>query len=74
MKVMCPLMKEAELMTRCLVLTNDQLHQVESLLRKSFHEGLAKETNPVAPVKMFPTFVRDVPDGKDKYGECVPNY
>ncbi len=50
------------------MLTNDQLEEVESLLMNSFNEGLRKETNPIAPVKMFPTFVRDVPDGKDKYG------
>lgn len=57
-----------EIITRVLVLTNDQLEEVESLLMNSFNEGLRKETNPIAPVKMFPTFVRDVPDGKDKYG------
>ncbi len=57
-----------EIITRVLVLTNDQLEEVESLLMNSFNEGLRRETNPIAPVKMFPTFVRDVPDGKDKYG------
>lgn len=29
---------------------------------------LYRETNPVAPVKMFPTFVREVPDSQNKYG------
>ena len=51
-----------------LILTNKQLREIEVLLLKSFNDGLKKDTNPVAPVKMFPTFVRDVPDGKDKYG------
>lgn len=51
------------------MLTDDQLHQIQSLLMNSFKEGLKKETNPVAPVKMFPTFVREVPDEKNKYGK-----
>ncbi|CAG2123436.1 unnamed protein product, partial [Medioppia subpectinata] len=49
--------------------TNEQLWEIEALLLKSFNEGLRKDTNPVAPVKMFPTFVRDVPDGREKYAE-----
>lgn len=56
-------------MTRALVLTNDQLARAQSLLMQSFHDGLKKDTHPVSPVKMFPTFVKEVPDGKDKYGE-----
>lgn len=60
---------QIEALTRILVLTNDQLEEVESLLMNSFNEGLSKETNPIAPVKMFPTFVRDVPTGKEKYGK-----
>ncbi len=60
---------QIELLTRSLILTNDQLKKVEALLRHSFKEGLKRETNPIAPVKMFPTFIRDVPTGKDKYGK-----
>lgn len=51
-----------------LILSNEKLEEIEILLLKSFNEGLKKDTNPVAPVKMFPTYVRHVPDGKDKYG------
>lgn len=56
------------MLTRNLVLTDDQLAQIQSLLMNSFKEGLRRETNPVSPVKMFPTYVWDVPDGKEKYG------
>ena len=35
-----------------------------------FNKGLGKETNPTAKVKMFPTYVRDVPDGTGK--PCPP--
>ncbi|XP_017461989.1 PREDICTED: hexokinase-2-like, partial [Rhagoletis zephyria] len=65
------LQKEAEQLTRSLVLTDDQLHQIQSLLMNSFNDGLKRETNPVAPVKMFPTFVKEVPDAKHKYGKFL---
>lgn len=58
-------------MTKNLILNDDQLNQIQCLLMISFQEGLKKDTNPVAPVKMFPTFVRDVPDGKEKYGKTL---
>lgn len=61
--------KEIDLLTRCLILADDQLQQIQSLLMNSFNDGLKRETNPVAPVKMFPTFVREVPDEKNKYVE-----
>lgn len=35
-----------------------------------FNKGLGKETNPTAKVKMYPTYVRDVPDGTGK--SCPP--
>lgn len=35
-----------------------------------FNKGLGKETNPTAKVKMYPTYVRDVPDGTGK--PCPP--
>lgn len=31
-----------------------------------FNKGLGKESNPTAKVKMYPTYVRDVPDGSGK--------
>ena len=54
-------------MTRNLVLTNDQLEKVQSLLLNEFIQGLSKQTHATATVKMFPTFVREVPNGKGKY-------
>lgn len=45
---------------------NDALNKVSSLLLHEFNLGLGKETNANAKVKMFPTFVRDVPNGKGK--------
>lgn len=48
-------------------MTNDQLEKVQSLLLNEFNRGLNKQTHSTASVKMFPTFVRDVPNGKGKY-------
>jgi len=61
--------KKIESLTRDMVLTNDQLLKVASILLNEFNEGLSKETHPLAPVKMFPTYVRDVPNGKGKFEE-----
>ena len=47
------------------MLTNDQLEKVSSLLLQEFNEGLKRETHPIACVKMFPTYVRDVPNGRE---------
>ena len=47
-------------------LDNDALNKVSSLLLHEFNLGLGRETNETATVKMFPTFVRDVPNGKGK--------
>ncbi len=58
------LLTQIDAATRDLVLSNDQLEKVSSLLLNEFNEGLRKETNPIACVKMFPTYVRDVPNGK----------
>jgi hexokinase len=63
---MADLRKKVELATRELVLTNDQLEKVSSLLLNEFNEGLRRETNAFASVKMFPTFVRDVSNGKEE--------
>lgn len=52
-----------DLATRALVLTDDQLEKVSALLLKELNEGLRRETNPIASVKTYPTYVRDVPDG-----------
>ncbi|XP_053202339.1 hexokinase-2-like isoform X2 [Panonychus citri] len=59
-------LSKIESITRDLVLTNDQLEKVASLLLNEFNEGLGKTTHPSASVKMFPTYVRDVPNGREE--------
>ena len=39
---------------------------MSSLLLTEFKKGLSRETNPTATVKMFPTYVRDVPSGNEE--------
>ncbi|XP_076372366.1 hexokinase type 2-like isoform X3 [Tachypleus tridentatus] len=55
-----------EAFTRDLVLTNDQLNKVSSLLLHEFNCGLSKETHNEASVKMYPTFVQNVPSGLEQ--------
>ncbi|CAJ0596275.1 unnamed protein product [Cylicocyclus nassatus] len=50
---------------RCLVLTDAQLHEMMVSLEKSMNEGLAKETASKAVIKMLPSYVRAVPNGKE---------
>lgn len=57
---------QIESLTRGLVLTNGQLEKVSGILLDEFNRGLSKETNEQATVKMFPTYVRDVPDGSEQ--------
>ncbi|KAH7636571.1 hexokinase-2-like protein 2 [Dermatophagoides farinae] len=58
--------RKIDLATRSLVLTNDQISKISNLLLNEINEGLRRETNPIASVKCYPTFVRDVPDGTEK--------
>lgn len=55
-----------EQITRELLLSNDQLRQIQSLLEAEMNLGLGKVTNKDATIKMYPTFVRDVPNGTEK--------
>lgn len=57
---------EVEEITRQLLLTNDQLKEIQSKLDIEFDLGLGKDTNKDAIIKMFPTFVRDVPNGTER--------
>lgn len=63
---------QVEKLTRELNLDNDALNKVSSLLLHEFNQGLGTETNADAKVKMFPTFVRDVPNGKGKQTLFLP--
>ena len=44
-------------------LTDDDYRKIMDLFLDNFNKGLGKETNPTARVKMYPTYVRSVPDG-----------
>lgn len=55
-----------EQITRELLISNDQLKQVQSYLETEMCAGLGKATNDQAVIKMYPTFVRDVPNGAEK--------
>lgn len=55
---------QIESITRELILTNDQLQKVSVNLLHEFHKGLSWDTHCNAAVKMFPTYVTDVPNGK----------
>lgn len=37
------------------------------LLHEEMNSGLSKKTNHMADIKMFPTFVRSLPDGTGKH-------
>ncbi|KHJ79199.1 Hexokinase [Oesophagostomum dentatum] len=50
---------------RCLVLSDTQLHQMMIALEKSMEEGLATATAKKAAIKMLPSYVRAVPNGKE---------
>lgn len=57
--------KQVEALTRDLELPNDVLLKVSSRLLDEFNKGLGRETHKTAEVKMFITYVRDVPDGSE---------
>uniref|UniRef100_A0A224Z0B0 Phosphotransferase n=1 Tax=Rhipicephalus zambeziensis TaxID=60191 RepID=A0A224Z0B0_9ACAR len=57
--------KKVEAMTRDLELPNDVLQKVSAKLLDEFNKGLGKETHKSAEVKMFITYVRDVPNGSE---------
>ncbi|XP_077544068.1 hexokinase A isoform X1 [Haemaphysalis longicornis] len=57
--------KKVESMTRDLELPNDVLQKVSAKLLDEFNKGLGKETHKSAEVKMFITYVRDVPNGSE---------
>lgn len=49
-----------------LVLSEENLHEIIKRLFHELQQGLGKETNEEATVKCFPTYVRDLPNGKGK--------
>ncbi|KAI1285942.1 Hexokinase type 2 [Halotydeus destructor] len=55
-----------EQVTRELVLANDELEKVMSTLLNEFNVGLGRDSHANSTVKMFPTFVRDVPTAREE--------
>lgn len=43
--------------------SDDTLKDIMNRFRREIENGLARDTNPTATVKMLPTFVRSIPDG-----------
>ncbi|XP_076053337.1 hexokinase A isoform X2 [Oratosquilla oratoria] len=48
-----------------LVLNDEACREVCARLEEELNKGLGKETNPEAPIKCFPTYVRELPNGKE---------
>lgn len=44
-------------------LSDETLKDVMNRFRREMENGLTRDTNPTATVKMLPTFVRSIPDG-----------
>lgn len=44
-------------------LSDETLKEVMNRFRREMENGLGRDTNPTATVKMLPTFVRSIPDG-----------
>lgn len=47
-------------------LSTSSYKRVMHLLNQEMNNGLTRHTQPVADIKMFPTFVRSLPDGSEK--------
>lgn len=48
-----------------LILSDDTIKKVRDVMNEEISKGLAKATNPQATVKCFPTYVRQLPNGKE---------
>uniref|UniRef100_A0A8C4HZX9 Hexokinase-2 n=1 Tax=Dicentrarchus labrax TaxID=13489 RepID=A0A8C4HZX9_DICLA len=46
--------------------SDDTLKDIMNRFRREMENGLGRDTNPTATVKMLPTFVRSIPDGSEK--------
>ena len=57
--------QEIETICRELVLDNYVLSVIEKRLRDAMEKGLKEKTHNEASVKCFPTFVRELPTGKE---------
>ena len=50
---------------RDLMLNNDHIHVLEQKMRDAIKMGLTKDGHESSSVKCFPTFVRELPNGKE---------
>lgn len=57
---------QVENLVRPFILKDEDYKRLMDIMLGEFNKGLGKETNPTAKVKMYPTYVRDVPDGSGK--------
>ncbi|XP_038071036.1 hexokinase-2-like isoform X2 [Patiria miniata] len=57
---------EVDGILQSLVLSKADLEEISDLMRQNMDRGLNRATNPSAVVKMFPSFVRSLPDGTEK--------
>ncbi|XP_045134088.1 hexokinase type 2-like isoform X2 [Portunus trituberculatus] len=48
-----------------LVLNHEAMKEVCSCLQEEINRGLGKDSNPEATIKCFPTYVRELPNGKE---------
>ncbi|KAK8403190.1 hypothetical protein O3P69_000998 [Scylla paramamosain] len=48
-----------------LVLNHEAIKEVCSCLQEEINRGLGKDSNPEATIKCFPTYVRELPNGKE---------
>lgn len=48
------------------ILKNEDYEKIVEIMLDNFNKGLGKDTNATARVKMFPTYVRAVPDGTEE--------
>lgn len=51
-------------------LSKENLQKVMAIMLQEMHRGLDPSTHPMADIKMFPTFVRSLPDGTER-GEVL---
>ncbi|MEQ2217679.1 Hexokinase-1 [Xenoophorus captivus] len=51
--------------------SDETLKDIMGRFRREMENGLGRDTNPTATVKMLPTFVRSIPDGSGRVYEWV---
>lgn len=47
--------------------SDETLVDIMQRFRRELAQGLGRDTNPTATLKMLPTFVRSIPDGSGRY-------